>query len=205
MINPMTPTKANLLAAKKNLTLAKTGFELLDRKRNVLMREMMKLIDEAAILQRDIGDTFSQAYRSLEMANVTLGIESTLENYTPEEKSFEMNTRSVMGVDLPTTHLGQSDIRPFYGFWGTNAYLDSSYILFDRVKKLAARLAGTENSVYRLAIAIQKTQRRANMLENVIIPRYESGIKFISGVLEEHEREEFTRLKVIKRSKAKKT
>lgn len=203
MATQISPTKANLISAKKNLTLAKTGFDLLDRKRNVLMRELMKLIDQAAALQRDIGDTFSRAYLSLQMANVTLGIESTLENYTPEETGFDMNSRSVMGVDLPSTQLETFAPRPFYGFWGSNTYLDSTYIQFENVKELAARLAGVENSVYRLAMAIKKTQRRANMLENVVIPRYEETVRFIAGVLEEHEREEFTRLKVIKRVKAK--
>lgn len=205
MPDSLSPTKANLLATKKNLALAKTGFELLDRKRNVLMREMMKLIDEAAVLQRDIGDTFSSAYQALELANVTSGIGTTLESYTPEETGFEMSSRSVMGVDLPSTNLVTSEPKPFYGFWGTTSYLDSTYTKFNRVKELAARLAGTENSVYRLAIAIKKTQRRANMLENVVIPRYETAVRFIGGVLEEHEREEFTRLKVIKRVKEKKS
>lgn len=203
MPDSVSPTKANLLAIKKNLQLAKTGYDLLDRKRNVLMREMMKMIDQAAALQRDIGDSFSRAYQSLQMANVTLGIETTLSNYTREEQSFEVQNRSVMGVEIPTTELTTTTPRPFYGFWGTNTYMDSSYILFNRVKELTARLAGVENSVYRLAIAIKKTQRRANMLDNVVIPRYEMLVHFISGVLEEHEREEFTRLKVIKRAKAK--
>ena len=204
MLNQMSPTKANLLNVKKNLVLAKTGFDLLDRKRNVLMREMMRLIDEATSLQRDIGDTFSSAYQALEMANVTLGIGSTLETYSPEETGFHMQNRSVMGVDLPNTRLEPQEPRPLYGFWETNSYLDNAYIQFDKVKGLCARLAGTENSVYRLAMAIKKTQRRANMLENVVIPRYEHAVKFIGSVLEEHEREEFTRLKVIKRAKAKK-
>lgn len=203
MADSISPTKANLLAIKKNLQLAKTGYDLLDRKRNVLMREMMKMIDQAAALQRDIGDTFSRAYQSLQMANVTLGIEATLTNYTHEEIGFSVQNRSVMGVELPTTSLAESPLRPFYGFWGTNTHLDSSYILFNRVKELTARLAGVENSVYRLAVAIKKTQRRANMLDNVVIPRYETAVHFISSVLEEHEREEFTRLKVIKRAKAR--
>lgn len=200
----VSPTKANLLAAKKNLELAKHGFDMLDRKRNILMREMMKMIDQSAALQRDIGDTFTTAYSALQTANVTLGIENTLENAAPEETGFKMQNRSVMGVDLPTTWRESEDVQPFYGFWGTNSYLDSAYLRFDRVKELAARLAGVENSVYRLAMAIKKTQRCANMLENIVIPRYEASIRFIGSVLEEHEREEFTRLKVIKRSKEKK-
>lgn len=204
MAQQMSPTKANLITAKKNLELAKHGFDMLDRKRNILMREMMKMIDQSAALQRDIGDTFTAAYSALQTANVTLGIENTLENSAPEETGFQMQNRSVMGVDLPTSWRESEKAVPFYGFWGTNSYLDSAYLRFDRVKELAARLAGVENSVYRLAMAIKKTQRRANMLENIVIPRYQGVIRFISSVLEEHDREEFTRLKVIKRAKAAK-
>ena len=82
MAEQIFPTKGNLIACKKNLTLAKLGFDLLDRKRNVLMREMMKLIDEAAGMQRAIGDTFIKAYKALESANITLGIEHAPVSYT---------------------------------------------------------------------------------------------------------------------------
>lgn len=204
MAEQIFPTKGNLIACKKNLTLAKLGFDLLDRKRNVLMREMMKLIDEAAGMQRAIGDTFIKAYKALESANITLGIEHALEGAVPEEKGFSVTGHSIMGVDLPTGHLASRPLYPYYGFSGSNAQLDYAYVCFDKVKQLCAQLAGIENSVYRLAMAIKKTQRRANMLENVVIPRLEGNIKFISGTLEEHEREEFTRLKVIKRMKVKK-
>lgn len=201
MPETLTPTKANLILVKKNLELAKRGFELLDRKRTVLIREMMRLIDEAAILQRDIGDTFSKAYYGLQMANVTMGIDNMLENHSTSETSFSMQNRSVMGVDLPTTSITQTTPTPFYGFWDSNAYVDETFVGFNHVKELAVRLAGTENSVYRLAVAIKKTQRRANMLQNVMVPRYTAAVHFMAAVLEEHEREEFTRLKVIKKNK----
>lgn len=205
MPEQMSPTKANLLLAKKNLQLAKQGYEMLDRKRNILMREMMKLIDESSKLQRDVGNTFSDAYSALEEANVTLGIETIMRNVAPEENGFKMENRTVMGVNLPTTRREAAAPVPFYGFWQTNSSLDNAYINFETVKDLTARLAGVENSTYRLATAIKKTQRRANMLKNIVIPRYEASIRYISGILEEHDREEFTRLKVIKRSKAKKS
>lgn len=107
MAEQIFPTKGNLIACKKNLTLAKLGFDLLDRKRNVLMREMMKLIDEAAGMQRAIGDTFIKAYKALESANITLGIEHALEGAVPEEKGFSVTGHSIMGVDLPTRASGQ--------------------------------------------------------------------------------------------------
>ena len=193
MAENVIPTKGNLISLKRSLAQAKLGFELLDRKRNVLMREMMKLIDESAKLQQDIGDTFSSAYKALQAANVTLGIDQIMIGTEPVENGLSLSSRSVMGVELPTTALARRPLKPLYSFGNTNAALDYAYLCFDRVKQLTARLASIDNSVYRLAVAIKKTQRRANMLENVNI----------SGVLEEREREEFTRLKVIKRTKGK--
>ena len=75
---------------------------------------------------------------------------------------------------------------------------------FNETKRLTAVLAEIENSIYRLAIAIKKTQKRANALKNIIIPRYESQLQFITNSLEEKEREEFSRQKVIKSTKLKK-
>ncbi|MEG1074494.1 MAG: V-type ATP synthase subunit D [Ruthenibacterium sp.] len=201
MAEQIFPTKGNLIACKKNLTLAKLGFDLLDRKRNVLMREMMKRIDEAGAMQREIGDTFTKAYGALQSANITLGIDTALGTGLAEENGFSVTSHSVMGVDLPTAHLDATTPYPYYGFLGTNIQLDFAYVSFNRVKELCAHLAGIENSVYRLAVAIKKTQRRANMLENVVLPRLDGNIRFISATLEEHEREEFTRLKVIKKQK----
>ena len=83
----------------------------------------------------------------------------------------------------------------------TNSMLDRAYERFNEVKRLTAELAEVENSVYRLADAIKKTQKRANALKNIMIPRFEETVKFITDALEEKEREEFSRLKVIKSQK----
>ena len=86
----------------------------------------------------------------------------------------------------------------------TNSYLDIAFLCFNETKRLTAVLAEIENSIYRLAIAIKKTQKRANALKNIIIPKYESQLQFITNSLEEKEREEFSRQKVIKSTKLKK-
>ena len=83
----------------------------------------------------------------------------------------------------------------------TSSLVDEAYIKFDRVKKLTAELAEVENSVYRLATAVNTTQKRANALKTLIIPRLTSTVKFITDSLEEKEREDFSRLKVIKAQK----
>ena len=88
-----------------------------------------------------------------------------------------------------------------YGFNNTTETLDEARFHFEKVKELTIKLSMVENSAYRLANSIRKTQKRANALKNITIPRYRELTKSISNALEEKEREEFTRLKVIKRNK----
>lgn len=198
------PTKGNLLAAKKSLALSKNGFELLDRKRNILIREMMSLMGRASNIQNKIDDTYAQAYQALQMANITLGICSELSKTVPLDNSLTVAYRSVMGVEIPMISIGESsDTLIPYGLNSTNIMMDRAFLKFNEVKQLTAELAEVENSVYRLADAIKKTQKRANALKNIMIPRFEETVKFITDSLEEKEREEFSRLKIIKRQKEK--
>ena len=90
---------------------------------------------------------------------------------------------------------------PTYAFYSTKESLDAAKQAFEKVKELTIRLSMVENAAYRLAANIKKTQKRANALKNITIPHYEQLTKDISNALEEKEREEFTRLKVIKRMK----
>ena len=197
------PTKGNLLAVKKSLALAKTGYELLDRKRNILVRETMALIDTANEIQSAIDSTYSAAYSALQMANITLGIVDELSLTVPIDDGINIDFRSVMGVEIPIVNYESRPIENLYGYNRTNTNLDEAFARFDDVKKLTIRLAEVENCVYRLADGIKKTQKRANALKNIIIPRFDESVRFITGALEEKEREEFSRLKVIKRAKEK--
>lgn len=195
------PTKANLMNAKKSLELAKLGYDLMDRKRNILIREMMLLIDKAGEVQQKIDSTYSQAYAALQKANITLGMCEEFAGATPIDDGLKIDYRSVMGVELPTVQLDASELELRYGWTDTNSQLDEAYLRFDEVKKLTARLAEVESSVYKLANAIKKTQKRANALSNIIIPQFQETIKYITEALEEKEREDFSRLKVIKKQK----
>lgn len=197
------PTKGNLINTKKSLQLAKLGYDLLDRKRNILIREMMMLIEKAKGIRGSIEDTYKQAYAALEKANITLGVISNIAESIPVENSVKITYRSVMGVEIPNISLKEKPLKIRYGFANTNSQLDIAYICFDKVKNMTVVLAEVENSIYRLAVAIKKTQSRANALKNIIIPRYEGVVKYISDSLEEKDREEFSRLKVIKSTKQK--
>ena len=195
------PTKNNLINTQKSLALAKLGYDLMDRKRNILVREMMLMIDRAAIIQANISTTYAEAYAALQRAHITLGVCRESAMTIPVDDGLEMDFRSVMGVELPTVTLAERPVEIYYGLDLTNSQLDETYLKFDEVKRLTVELAEVESCVYRLADAIKKTQKRTNALDNVIIPRFKSTVKFITGALEEKDREDFSRLKVIKRNK----
>ena len=203
MATTIFPTKGNLIMVKRSLRLAKVGYDLLDRKRNVLIREMMPLIDKAHDLQGDIDAIFDRAYKALRNANVTIGTCENIARTLPIENSLSVKFRSVMGVEIPSMTLKEENRGVHNAFSYSNSMLDDALISFTKVKELSVKLAEMEESVYRLAYEIKKTQKRANALKNVVIPRYEKIVVFITESLEEKEREEFTRFKVIKKRKTR--
>lgn len=201
-MNPnMFPTKGNLILAKNSLALAKQGFELMDKKRNILIRELMELIDEASNIQNEIDVTFSNAYTALQKVNIEMGIRNVeeLSKTVPLETSITVKYRSIMGTEIPLVEYDKNHDIPFYSFYNTKLSLDRATKEFNKVKELTLRLSSIENSAYRLANNIKKTQKRANALQNITIPLYTDLTHSIQNALEEKEREEFTRLKVIKR------
>ncbi|MBQ8931793.1 MAG: V-type ATP synthase subunit D [Ruminiclostridium sp.] len=204
MAEQVFPTKGNLIKTKRSLQQAKQGYELMDRKRNVLIREMVALIDKSKVVRDNIEQTYEKAYLALQKANMTLGSVSTLMQFVPEETELQLSFRSVMGVELPTVSLPERKLVPQYDVAMTNSYLDHAVICFNETKYMTVALAEIENSIYRLAVAIKKTQKRANALKNIIIPKYEAQLSFITNSLEEKEREEFSRQKVITSTKIKK-
>jgi len=195
------PTKGNLIAMKKSLQLANLGYNLMDQKRNVLIKEMMTLLDDVKLIRDQITSSYQEAYDALQEANISMGLITDIVNSTPEDYGISIAYRSVMGVEIPKIAYDKQPLKMTYDIERSNSKVDYAYNCFYRVKQLTVLLAEVENSVYRLANTIRKTQKRANALRNISIPRFESTIKVISEALEEKEREEFTRQKVIKEMK----
>ena len=191
-MNPNTfPTKGNLILAKNSLALATQGYGL---------------IDQAKAIQSEIDSTFTAAYKALQKANIEMGIHYVEEiaGSLPVTDDIRIKARSIMGTEIPLVEYTPSkDEKPPYSFYSTSDSLDEARIAFERVKELTADLATVETSAYRLAESIKKTQKRANALKNITIPSYQALVKDITNALEEKDREEFTRLKVIKRSTTK--
>ena len=197
-------TKGNLINAKHSLRQAQLGYELMDRKRNILIREMVTLTDKAKELSGSLENTFAEAYAALQNANIMDGVILEKSKGMPVDKTVGISYRSVMGIELPQLSGGDMEPKLCYSLADTDSSFDKAYLSFLKAKQTGLLLAEIENSVYRLSVVIRKSQKRANALKNILIPMYKEQVKFISEALEEKEREEFSRQKIIKATKAKK-
>ena len=200
------PTKGNLVRARNSLKLSRQGYELMDKKRNILIRELTKYIEQAKVIQISIDEAYRTAYAALQRANIRMGVDNVqaISRTVNVDESVDVRLRSVMGTEIPLVRYAKEEgEKPAYSFYSTYESLDEAKKAFVRVKELTLELAQVEIAAHRLAAGVQKTRKRANALQNITIPYYEELAKSIQNSLEEKEREEFTRLKVIKRMKAK--
>ncbi len=204
MIQNIAPTKSNLLRTKDNLNLSRTGYNLIDKKRTVLIKEMMQQIEKAKEIQLDVKELFEKAYEVLQEANITMGVRQVQDIALSIDKAehFDISYKSIMGLDVPSVNYEKKVLRPHYSMYMTGEAIDEAIMIFQKIKRLTYRLAETENTVYKLSIEIKKNQKRANALEKMQIPNLEETVKYISESLEEKEREDFYRLKKIKKRKA---
>lgn len=192
-------TKGELMNAKESLRLASLGYDLMDRKNVILMQELSKMMEDAKVLRDDIDTAYQRAYSALQRANISLGVIQKIADITPIEEDIKIVYRSVMGIEIPIVTLIDKPIQIPYSLSISNSRLDEVYLEMRKVKYFTVKLAQMDNGMFRLAQAIQKSRKRANALEGFVIPDLQSKIKTISDALEEKDREEFTRMKLVKK------
>lgn len=196
------PTRINLIQTNKNLTIAQSGHDVLEQKRDVLLRELRHFTYDAKKLREELLEILMRAFSMFEEASSIMGSE-TVENIAAAssvQAAFVLDHQSIMGVPVPIVKFQkEEDIKPDYGFANTNVSLDQAFKEFYKVLELIAQLAEIEGAVFRIARDIQRTQKRVNALEYIFIPMYIDTIKHIELVLEEKEREELIRMKTAKR------
>lgn len=206
-IEKVRPTRINLIRTKKTLEQSKSGLELLERKRDVLIRELRHFTYDAKKLREEINSVLARAYQNLIKSKVMMGSE-TVENVALAfllKENFDLDYRSIMGVPVPIVNFQmKEDVKPDYGFVDTSASLDKTFKEFSNVLEHLAQLAEIEGAAFKIADEVQKTQKRVNALKHVFIPRYSEIVKHIELVLEEKEREEFIRMKTAKNMISKK-
>ncbi|HTY75944.1 MAG TPA: V-type ATP synthase subunit D [Candidatus Nanoarchaeia archaeon] len=197
----ISPTRINLIQTKKTLNLAESGREVLERKRDILLRELRGSVYDAEKTREELQEFLATAYERLKEANMAKGSEAIANTAltTSNQAEYIMDYRSIMGVTVPVvTFQDKKDLKPDYGFANTSAELDSAFKQFQKVLELLAHLAKTEGTTFQIANDVRRTQRRVNALNHVLIPRYRNTAKWIELVLEEKDREEFVRTKKIK-------
>jgi V/A-type H+/Na+-transporting ATPase subunit D len=197
----ISPTRINLIQTKKTLSLAQSGRDVLERKRDILLRELRNSIYESERARADLLEALAKGYEGIKEANMAKGSE-TIANValgSHFEADFLMDFKSIMGVIVPDVEFqGADEVKPDYGFANTSSELDKAFKQFHNLLELVANLARAEGTTFQIANDVKRTQRRVNALNYVLIPMYRNITKQIALVLEEKDREEFVRTKRIK-------
>lgn len=197
------PTRMEMTRLKRQLKTATRGHKLLKDKLDELMKQFLEIVRENKRLREEAEKALESAYQNFIIARAVLS-ESTLSSalMIPQQSvSVKVKQRNIMSVNVPVFDFqkseGGGDIYP-YGMAFTSGELDSAMNSFADAMEPLLRLAESEKTAQLLAQEIERTRRRVNALENVMIPNYQETIKFIAMKLEENERASTTRLMKVK-------
>lgn len=201
----VTPTRMELIKTKERITLATKGHKLLKQKRDALILEFFKILKKSQDLRGELARKMGEAYHSVALAQIYHSVHE-LQNISMSVKKdilVDIEVKNVMGVKIP--HLSSEiDASAFnnartYSVASTSAKIDNAVDRFNQVLELVVKLAETETAIKRLITEIEKTKRRVNALEYVLLPRLSEQKRMISFRLDEMERDSFVSLKTIKR------
>lgn len=195
------PTKSNLLSTKEQLAVSTNGYELLEEKREILVRELMALVEQVKLLEDEIQEAVDQAYPAFKRMLMIDGTDQVERISHAIHYDFEMTERVevVGGMQFETIDVELPKKELFYSFLGTYANTDDVIVKFFNLLSLLTQMASIRTIVWRLAEEVKRTQRRVNALDKMIIPQATQTIKYIESVLEERERENVFVLKALKK------
>lgn len=198
------PTRMELTRLKKRLKVARRGHKLLKDKRDELMKKFLELVKENKDLREKVEKMLMQVHGNFLIARAVMSAEFLEEALMfPKQKvSLDVNTKNIMSVDVPVMNFktdsdDSSNIYP-YGFATTSGELDGAIATLYDVLPYMLKLAEVEKAAQLLAEEIEKTRRRVNALEYVLIPQLADTIKYITMKLDENERGNLTRLMKVK-------
>jgi len=188
-----------LLILKRKIKLARKGHKLLKEKRDALIMEFFSLLKSIKAYRKDIGNKLQKSIKSLKKAQAMQGIpdiERIALGISPDLK-LEFGSKRVMGIEMPLISEVENK-QQLHGFVESSVEFDSAVMQFRELLPTLLKLSAQQLAFQRLGEEIKKTKRRVNSLEYIIIPRLEGAMSLIEFKLEELERENFTRLKMIK-------
>ncbi|WP_456435976.1 V-type ATP synthase subunit D [Methanopyrus sp.] len=201
ILEDVNPTRMELLKLQDRIELAKKGHKLLKEKRDALIMEFFEIVKRASEIRERAVEKLMEAYSKLAASKVTLG-EIGVERAsmaTGEEIKVDIGSRNVMGVVVPIIErVSEDGSKVVYGFADTSGALDEAMRAFTEAIDAVLELAEIEETLRLMAEEIERTKRRVNALEHIVIPRLENTEKYIEMKLDEQERENFVRLKRVK-------
>ncbi|NLF34770.1 MAG: V-type ATP synthase subunit D, partial [Clostridiales bacterium] len=203
-VKSVSPTRMELTRLKGRLKTATRGHKLLKDKRDELMRQFLDVVRENRALRQKVEETLMRAHGSFTVASALMSSEVMEQAllYPKQSVELDMTFKNVMSVHVPVYHFktksdDPGEIYP-YGFAETSGELDGAVEALADVFQDMLRLAEIEKTAQLLAEEIEKTRRRVNALEYVMIPQMQESIKYISMKLEENERSATIRLMKVK-------
>lgn len=199
----VSPTRTELLKLRRRVALAQRGHDLLKEKMDALVMEFFEVLGRIYEARAKAFEQLSKAYRSLSICFACMGTTETKQasREAKRELGIEVSTRYVMGIAVPVIEVGEIERNALarrYSLHTTSSLLDDASLEFEQALKLLIDVAELEESAHALARELEKTKRRVNALEYILIPRLRDTLKFIVMRLDEMEREYFFRLKRIK-------
>lgn len=199
------PTKSNLLRVKERLTIAQEGYDLLEQKREILVMELMRTVEQVKILERDLNKRIETAYPALKRMLIVVGRERADKLSKNVRYRFDIEEKrvSVAGMNLPSLQVHMPSIELKYSPANSFAECDETVVEFFELLKILTELAAVRTIAWRLAREVRKTQRRVNALEKQVIPTARETKVFIEAALEERDRESFFSSKLLKRKAGK--
>ena len=200
------PTKSNLLAMKEQLAVSTNGYELLEEKREILVRELMHLVERVKLLEKDIDQAVAKAYPAFKRMLMLDGADQIerISHAVHYDFDFTEKRVNIGGMSFSSIDVLMPKKELFYSFSGTDANMDATINSFFELLMLLTQMASIRTIVWRLAEEVRKTQRRVNALDKMIIPQTQETKVYIESALEERDRENVFVLKALKKKNSKK-
>ena len=194
------PTRSNLMRIRDELQFSRTGYDLLDQKRSILVSELLTLVDQAVDYQNRVEKALNDASEALEDAIMHMGRlkVANLAGAVDIASSISLSTRKVMGVELPKVSTEFTGSGPFFSPEGTSMLAEVAVNRYRDALSLMGQMSELKVSIMRLAREVRKTIRKVNSLEKLVIPDREATVRYLTARIEEAERESMIQMKTVK-------
>ncbi|HBG37407.1 MAG TPA: V-type ATP synthase subunit D [Treponema sp.] len=194
------PTKSNLLVMNEQLAISQDGYELLEQKREILVMELMRMVEQVKLLEQRINAQVEKAFPALRKMLLVTGVDTVERLSQAVQYDFQIHEKemSAGGMSFSSVSVALPKRELFYSFVDSFAETDDVMAEFFELLKLLTEMASIRTIAWRLATEVKKTQRRVNALEKMVIPQTKETKDYIETILEERERESIFVLKALK-------